>query len=161
MAVTLQNRARSLVTFILPHHVACSETSCGCTRQVVGVTDIDKVSGKKTVRALKRKLAASITLMAAGHEGDTLEGLNDGVAMIPEVRAAEKAGSLHVVREGGEAPKGFREGARPSAIAKAREELARRAKAEADAKIAAASQPEPATKPTKQPPPAPAPAVKE
>ncbi len=87
-----------MVTINLPHEVVCTEERCFCTRQVTGVTDHDPKTGAKTVRAVRRKLAGSITFTAFGHDGDTIADLPLGVARLPEVRAMEQARKMLVTR---------------------------------------------------------------
>lgn len=111
--LTIKNNAKRMQVFNLPHDVACSESACGCTRQLVGVTDLDPKTGDKTVRALKRRLADSITLTAAGSEGDTLEGLPNGVAFVPEIKAAAARKEITIKRVDDDAP--VVAGAKPAA----------------------------------------------
>lgn len=88
MHVTLQNKARRLVCFVLPHAIACAEDHCLCSRQRTGSTRHDPVTGHKHVEARVRKLAGSVTLTAMGHDGDTVKGLPLGVLDVPEIKAA-------------------------------------------------------------------------
>lgn len=91
-----------MIVVNLPHDVVCSESRCYCSRQVTGVTDHDPATGAKTVRALHRKLAGSITLTAAGHDGDKLENLPLGVARLADVLALEKSRKVRVTRHANE-----------------------------------------------------------
>lgn len=98
MAVQLKNKRRGVVVFNLPHEQVCTETECLCTRQKVGVQDHNPETGAKSVRGFNRRLASSITLLAAGHEGATSKPLPNGVARLPEVLAAVDIGELEVIR---------------------------------------------------------------
>lgn len=90
MPVKLKNLTKRMVTFNLPHDVVCTEQQCLCSRRVTGVQQHDPATGEKTVQAFKKRLADSVTLTAAGTEGDTVEGLPDGVFNVPEIRAAQR-----------------------------------------------------------------------
>lgn len=96
--IALQNLSRKMVVISLPHHTVCGEEHCHCTRRKVGVVDHDPKSGLKTVRALNRRLAGSITLMAKGTDGDKLAELPDGIARIPSVLRLERKGELKITR---------------------------------------------------------------
>lgn len=94
MAVTLQNKTKRKVTLVLPHAKVCTEEDCQCRRQRVGVTSTHPVTGAKIVRALQRKLAGSVHIMAAGTGGDSVSGLPNGVAALRQVKAMLKAKQL-------------------------------------------------------------------
>ena len=85
--VTLENRTGRRLTFHLSHET-CSEDSCSCQRVVVGVQDHDKVTGKKSLRALVRRLPDAITLNARRTEGSQLAGLPLAIVRDPAVAKA-------------------------------------------------------------------------
>lgn len=92
--LTLKNLSKRTQVFNLPHEVACSETSCGCSRAKVGVTDLDPKTGEKVVRAVNKRIPASVTLQPKGHPGDTVDGLVDGAARVQEIVNAVRMGTL-------------------------------------------------------------------
>lgn len=96
--VSLINLSRTVHTYILVHALVCTEEECSCGRQLVGVTDHDHETGKKNVRALRRKLADSVTIMSKGTDGDTVHGLPDGVLRLPEVKAALAKGEVRALK---------------------------------------------------------------
>lgn len=95
-----------MVVFTLTHEHVCSEEQCRCVRQAVGVTDHDPTTGAREVRAVKKRLPSSITLLAKGTPGggDKLEGLPAGVRRIEDIAKAIVAGDLRVTDETGPAP---------------------------------------------------------
>lgn len=97
MPVTLRNKARRLQVFVLPHNTACDADHCHCTRHRTGVTSLHPKTGAKVVHAKVRKLAASVTFIAAGHDGDTVGNLPNNVVRVPEIAAAIKRRELVVV----------------------------------------------------------------
>lgn len=94
MTVTLQNRSPSQRIFHLHHAAACADSSCSCERRTVGVQDHDPKSGKRTLRAHKHRVPASVTLNAYRSEGDQVSGLPDGVISAPEVAKAIRAKAI-------------------------------------------------------------------
>jgi hypothetical protein len=95
--VTLKNKARAMKVFNLPHAIVCTEALCLCTRRVTGVQDVHRETGEKQMRALKKRLADSITFTAAGTEGDTIKELPDTVLQVPEIGAAIRRRELAIV----------------------------------------------------------------
>lgn len=92
--LTIKNLSKRTQVFNLPHEVACSETSCGCSRAKVGVTDLDPKTGEKKVRAVNKRIPASVTLQPKGHAGDEVGGLVDGASRVPEIVNAIRLGTL-------------------------------------------------------------------
>lgn len=86
--ITLENLVRRPHVITLVHDTACDEESCNCSRTVIGVTDHDARTGKKTVRAVRKKLPTSVTLLARGSAGggDVAVGLPHGVRNLPHVK---------------------------------------------------------------------------
>lgn len=114
--ITLKNLSKRTVIFNLPHAFACSETVCTCSRMKVGVTDHDKASGDRKVRAVNQRLAHSVTLLPRGSKADPkpvakgekastpapldqVSGLLDGVARVPEIVEAAARGEIEITRQ--------------------------------------------------------------
>lgn len=104
MPVTLKNKARAMKVFNLPHAIVCTEALCLCTRRVTGVQDVHPETGEKSMRALKKRLADSVTFTAAGTEGDEVSDLPDTVLAVPEIAAAIKRRELVIVPPGAKKP---------------------------------------------------------
>lgn len=85
--VSLANQTRSIMVLNLPYEVVpeCS------SRGVAGTRDHDPTSGARSVRAHKKKISGSITLMPKGMEGDMSAGLPLSVLKAPDVERALKA----------------------------------------------------------------------
>lgn len=92
--VTLKNLSKRMVVINLPHEMACSEERCFCGRMKVGVTELNKDTGEREVRALNKRLPGSLTLCAAGTEGSEIAGLPDKIARLPDVKRAKADGEL-------------------------------------------------------------------
>lgn len=80
--LTLINKSKSIQTINLPHHIVPERA----TRGVVGTLAHDPASGERHVRAHKKAISGSITLMAAGTDGSTVEGLPLSVASAPDTK---------------------------------------------------------------------------
>jgi hypothetical protein len=91
VTVTLENRSPRRKIFHLTHDHACSGASCSCARVVVGVQDHNPKTGVKSLRALRRRLPGSITLLARGHEGAKVSGLPETILADAEVAKAIRA----------------------------------------------------------------------
>lgn len=91
--IKISNVSRRLVTLNLPHDSACSGDGCFCSRHKIGVQELDRATGAKTLRAMNRRLAGSLTLAAKGSDGDTAV-VPGAVARAPDVAAAARAGVI-------------------------------------------------------------------
>lgn len=61
-----------------------------CTRAVVGTRDHNPESGERTVRAHRKRISGSLTLMPKGTQGDVIRGLPESVLKAPDVDRALK-----------------------------------------------------------------------
>ena len=82
--VTLANQSRTTLVLNLPHHIVPELSSRG----TVGTRDHDAKSGDRTVRAHRKKISGSITLMPKGIDGDIVRGLPASVLKAPDVQRA-------------------------------------------------------------------------
>ena|SRR5215831_1434656 len=99
MPVTIESRLRQIQVFNLAHTSFCKE-ACACTDIVVMGVHEDPRTGQRARRALPRKVAASLTLLAR----ERREGLPDVVLRVPEVAAAIARGHVRVIEQTAERP---------------------------------------------------------
>jgi hypothetical protein len=102
--LTIENKSRRTVILNLPHDVVCTGDSCGCGRMKVGVQDHDPQTGERTLRAIRKKVPASITLTSVGTPGATLTGLPNRLIHVAELKRAVARGALVVTREAPPSP---------------------------------------------------------
>lgn len=98
--VALANQTRTIQVLNLPHSVVPELA----TRGVVGTQDHDKITGERHVRAHKKKISGSITLMPKGIEGDIVSGLPLSVLKAPDVERAIHAWPPRVASKISSAP---------------------------------------------------------
>lgn len=101
--------------FNLAHETACSDTHCMCARQKHGVQEHDKTTGDRRVRAINKRVPASITLFPKGHNDtvdkraigaekadyqqiplDRVSGLIPTIRNVPEIAAALRKGEITI-----------------------------------------------------------------
>lgn len=85
--VTLANQTRATLVLNLPHDVVPEMAS----RAVVGTRDHDAATGERTVRAHRKRISGSVTLLPKGIEGDMVRGLPFSVMRSPDVQRALNA----------------------------------------------------------------------
>lgn len=85
--VTLANQTRTTLVLNLPHDVVPELA----TRGVVGTRDHNGKTGDRTVRAHRKRISGSVTLLPKGIEGDMVRGLPFSVMKSPDVQRALNA----------------------------------------------------------------------
>lgn len=84
--VALANQTRFIQVLNLPYDVVPEM----CTRAVVGTRDHNPASGERSVRAHRKRISGSVTLMPKGTPGDVVRGLPESVLKAPDVERALK-----------------------------------------------------------------------
>src|SRR5215831_6181805 len=94
MPVTIESRLQRIQVFNLAHASFCEE-ACACSDIVVTAVHEDPRTGQRARRAVPRKAAASLTLLARERK----EGLPDAILRVPEFAAAIARGHVRVVEQ--------------------------------------------------------------
>ncbi len=89
--LTVQNLARRMATYELPHELA------GSDRIKVGAAPRER--GVRGLKVTTQRAARVLTLTAAGTDGDRVGGLPDAYRKAPDLAAAEARGELRFVDE--------------------------------------------------------------
>lgn len=84
---TLANQTRTTIVLNLPYDVVPELA----TRGVVGTREHNGESGDRTVRAHRKRISGSLTLLPKGTPGDMLRGLPASVLEAPDVKRALNA----------------------------------------------------------------------
>lgn len=96
MAITLESKTRQMQVFNLPHEIYCEAAGhCRCAEQRVTTVVDDPLTGERTPRSVVRRIPASLTLLA----GARVEGLDEAVLQVAEIRTAITRGALRVHTE--------------------------------------------------------------
>lgn len=94
MSIALKNTQRRMQVFNLRHDLYCEAAgSCGCTEQAVTTVEENPLTGERRPRSVKRKVPASLTLLAL----ETHRGLHEAVLKVPEVKRAVDERALRVL----------------------------------------------------------------
>ena len=94
MPIALKNTQRRMQVFNLRHDVYCEPSgSCGCREQTITTVEESPMTGERRPRSLKRKVPASLTLLAL----EKRDGMHEAVLKLPEVKRAVDRGELRVL----------------------------------------------------------------
>lgn len=91
--ITIQNLRYRMLTFTLPHELACAE-SCGCLKQARRVSVRDPATGHVGQKIEELVHPATLTLPAR----EASEPLPDALERAPEIEAAARAGDIKITK---------------------------------------------------------------